>query len=110
MDAQTPLVVSVPASAGTASGLVTEDKRPVILHAIEPIVLVLVRASKTFIDTLLASTAITQVAPAVFDAHSFGASVKIAAAVAAVAAGVTALRTIGELLTKWDQSHPTLAA
>ncbi len=105
-----PLIVSVPSSSGTGSGLVSDDKRPVYIHALEPVTIVAMRALKSFVDALLGSAFITNFAPALFDTHSFWQSAKVSLLAACVVGGVTALRTISELLAKWDQTHPTLSA
>ena|ERR1041385_9136460 len=105
-----PLIVSVPASSGTGSGMVTDDKRPVYIHAIEPLTMIFVRSLKSFVDAVLGSSVITTFAPNLFDVNTFTQGLKIVLLSSLAVAGITALRTISELLGKWDQKHPTMSA
>lgn len=70
----------------------------VVLKALNPWKIVLIRSARVFFQTLAGSIGVA----------TFGdlVSLKAAVIIAASTAGVTALQNTAELLARWDQSFP----
>ena len=104
-----PTIVTIPSSSGTgAGGLVVPEGRPVIIHIVTPMMIVLVRATRVFLQTLLGLVTAGTVVPNVLPAGDFMHLVGLSASLALAPAGISVVQSLIELLTKLDQAYPTL--
>jgi hypothetical protein len=108
----TPTIVTIPAtsSGSGTSGLVTSEGHPIFVKVIGPATLILVRASRVFIQTVLGLLSAGTVAPTLLPAPDFLHLLAKCASLSVAAAVVCVLQSMVELLTKFDQRNPTLAA
>lgn len=105
-----PTIVTVADTRGSgASGQVIETGHPVVIHAVAPWKIILVRALKTGLDTfnggLTGSTlaSITNLA-SFSDVFTVGLWLVLGSTLA------SAGRNTYEYLAQWDQKHPTFTA
>jgi hypothetical protein len=110
-----PVVISVPSSSlmgtGTGSGLVVTPagRANLLIKVISPIAIILVRAAKAFLDTMLGVMTAGPVT-GLIPASDFGHLLIVSASFSVSAAGFSIIRSLIELFSKFDQSHPTLAS
>lgn len=117
-----PITGRIPASAlmgggtGTGSGassltVETPEGSPNIrLVSVTPVMTILVRVAKTYLETILGLLTVKLVAPTALPAADFLHLLGLCAGLAIAPGVLSLLRNIIELLAKWDQSHPTLAS
>lgn len=104
-----PTVVTVSAfSTGTGSGLVRADGHPVIIQAIQPLMIILVRATRVFLQTLVGLITAGLAAPKALPAADFLHLVILCASISVAPAAMCVLQNAIELLSKLDQKYPSL--
>lgn len=107
------ITITVPATTmmGTGPGtIVTASGHPnIIVKVVQPIVIVLVRASRVFLQTLLGLLTAGLVTPKALPAQDFVHLLVLCASLSLAPAVVCILQNLVELLTRLDQSYPTLA-
>lgn len=107
-----PITVTVPASlTGTGPGtLITPVGQPnIIIKVVQPLLLVLVRALRVFLQTLLGLVTAGLAAPKALPAQDFLHLLLLCSSLALAPAAVCVIQNMIELLTKLDQAYPTLA-
>jgi len=83
---------------------------PVYLKALQPITIILVRAGRVFLQTLLGLLTAGTVAPSLLPAADFTHLLLKCASLSVGASVICVIQNLIELLGKFDQSHPTLTA
>jgi len=106
------MTVSASSANGMGSGvLVTPAGFPNgFVKVIDPLLIILVRAARTFLQTLLATLAVGAAAPATMGATDFYHAVIHGASISVAAGFISLLQNLVELMAKFDQSHPTLTS
>lgn len=105
-----PTIITVPSTrASGESGLVKADGHPIEIRAVHPLVIVLIRAAKVYLQTLtglVAAGAVTDVIPYT----DFFDLVWTSAGLSVAAAGISVLTNLTELLARLDQKYPSLTS
>ncbi len=109
-----PVVVTVASTSalGTGSGLVeTPMGQPnIFVKVIDPFKVVMVRAGRTFLQTLLATLLGAVTVPAALGATDFSHALLHGASLSVGATVICIIQNLVELLNNLDQSHPTLTS
>ncbi len=103
-------VVTVSGYAGTGSGVAVLNGQTVFIKALQPLVIVIVRASRVFLQTLLGLLTAGTVVPQLLPASDWLHLLYKCASLSVAATGICVIQNLIELLGKFDQSHPTLTA
>jgi len=109
-----PKAVTVTVSAstmGTGPGTIVTaaGQANIVVKVVQPFVIVGVRAMRVFLQTLLGLTTAGLVTPKALPAQDFVHLLVLCASLSVAPAVICVLQNVGELLAKFDQSHPTLA-
>ncbi len=106
------ITVVVPATTGTGSGTIQTPtgQANIIIKVVEPLTLVLVRATRVFLQTLLGLVTAGLVAPKALPASDFVNLLALCASLSLAPAVICIIQNLIELLGRFDQSHPTLTA
>ena len=105
-----PVRVTVSSLSGTGgSGLVVPAGRPIMLQVVKPLTMIAVRAVRVFLQTLLGLLSAGTVAPQLLPASDFGSLLTTCASLSVASAVICVIQNSIELLTKFDQSNPTLS-
>ena len=107
-----PVIVTVaanraPSSLTTMSAVGHPD---VIIKVIQPVMIIAVRATRVFLQTLSGLVTAGIVAPKALPASDFLHLVYFCASLSLAPAGMCVLQNTIELLTQIDQKYPTLSA
>lgn len=105
-----PVVVTVSSSSGTGgSGPVIPSGTPIILRVISPFVIVLVRAARVYLQTLVGLLTVGGVAPDAIPYSTFIELLTTSALLSIAPAAIAVIQNLIELLTRFDQTSPTLS-
>jgi hypothetical protein len=108
----TPVTVTVAASTlGTGPGTIITKagEANIVVKVVQPLVIVLVRAMRVFLQTLLGLLTAGLVTPKALPAADFIHLLGLCAGLSLAPAVVCVIQNAIELLGKLDQSFPTLA-
>lgn len=104
-----PVIVTAPSTAGTGgSGPVIPTGTPIVLHIVHPAVVVLVRAGRTFFDSMLGFVTAGAIVPSLLSVTSFVDLLTTSALLSIPPTGLSVMRNLAELFKKLDQKYPTL--
>jgi hypothetical protein len=106
----TIVTVSATSSGSGTGGLVTSEGHPIMLKVIQPMTIIVVRASRVFLQTLLGLLSAGMAVPSLLHAPDFLSLLGTCASLSVASAGVCVIQNMIELLTRFDQKSPTLAA
>lgn len=109
-----PVTVTVSSMAlgmGTGSGtIITPTGQPnIIIKVVQPLMLVFVRATRVFLQTLLGLVTAGLAAPKALPTQDFMHLLVLCASLSLAPAVVCIIQNTIELLGKLDQAYPTLA-
>jgi hypothetical protein len=110
--AQEPVVVTVVGNRGTGTGgtVTTAAGRPdIIIKVVQPLLMILVRAGRVFLQTLLGLLSAGMVAPKALPAADFLHLLVLCSGLSLASAVICVIQNGIELLGKIDQKFPTLA-
>ena len=102
----TPTVVTVSASSLSAGRRSNDAPARYVVRVLQPLTIVLVRALRTFLQTLLGT--LTAGMMGVMPAQDFLHLLRVCASISVASGVVSLLQNTIELLGRLDQSHPTL--
>jgi len=109
-----PIVVTVPATAisGTGPGTIITPagQANVVVKVIQPLTIIVVRALRVFLQTLLGLTTAGLVTPKALPAQDFVHLLVLCASLSLAPAVICIIQNMIELLARFDQSNPTLTA
>lgn len=108
-----PITVTVPGTvmSGTGPGTIITKAGDanIVVKVVQPIVIILVRATRVFLQTLLGLVTAGLAAPKALPAQDFMHLLVLCASLSLAPAVVCIVQNMIELLTKLDQAYPTLA-
>lgn len=119
MDEPAPITATISASAIAAAlgnqshtlpgTIVTPEGHPnIIIKVVQPLAIIVIRALRVFLQTLLGLLTAGMVAPKALPASDFWHLLILCASLSAAPAGVCVIQNAIELLGKLDQAYPTL--
>ena len=106
-----PVVVTLTANrAPVGMTATTASNHPdVIIKVVQPLMIILVRATRVFLQTLLGLMTAGTVAPKALPAADFLHLVILCSSLSVAASGICVIQNAIELLGKIDQKYPTLS-